>query len=186
MDSFSSVPTSDLADIRITEASAPPLDPRVNEATSIISLLTILLADSNLSVLQTRLTIHPDTIAMLKNIMDKTPSFFDDLESDIKKIMADGVLDMSDVPTLVIMMKDICNLKMSDLTKEVKKITVDESIQLIHDVLLILIDSNYITVKDKQQVVKMIDTSILLLRSTIDTQASTASALKSCFPCLFK
>jgi hypothetical protein len=186
MESFSSVPTSDLSDILITDASTPPLDSRVNEATSIIALLTILLAESNLSFLQTRLTIHHNTISLLKIILNKTPSFFDDLESDIKKIMADNVLDMSDVPTLVIMMKDICNLKMSDLTNEVKKITVDESIQLIHDLLLILIDFNYITVTDKRQVVKIIDTSILLLRSTIDTQATTAYTLKACFPCLFK
>ena len=186
MENFIPVSSSELSDIRLTEASAPPIEEQVSDATTIVSLLKILLADSNISNIQTHITIPQDTIVLLKLILDKTPSFFDDLESDIKKIMEDGVLDISDVPTLVIMMKDICNLKMTDLTKEAKLITVDESIHLIHHVLLLLIDYDYISVKNKPQVVKTIDTSILLLRSTINTQETTASIFKSCCPSLFK
>ena len=146
----------------------------------IVTLLTTLLTDEKIPELYEKLHVSKKTVELIKVLMDKSPDFFNDLENDVKKILADGVLDITDVPVMITMMKDICNINIPQLSKDIKKITVDESIQFIKDIVLVLIEYDHIKVKDKDVVVKMIDVSIDLLKSTVVTSNAVASIFSRC------
>jgi len=147
---------------------------------TIVTLLSTLLTDEKIPELYEKLHVSKKTVEIIKVLMDKSPDFFNDLENDVKKILADGVLDITDVPVMITMMKDICNINIPQLSKDIKKITVDESIQFIKDIVLVLIEYDHIQVKDKDVVVKMIDVSIDLLKSTVVTSNAVSSIFSRC------
>ncbi len=149
---------------------------------AIVTLLSTLLTDEKIPELYEKLHISKKTIELIKVLMDKSPVFFNDLENNVTKILADGVLDITDVPVMITMMRDICNINIPQLSKDIKKITVDESIQFIKDIVLVLIEYDHIKVKDKDVVVKMIDVSIDLLKSTVVTSNAVASIFSCCCP----
>ncbi len=149
---------------------------------AIVTLLSTLLTDEKIPELYEKLHISKKTVELIKVLMDKSPVFFNDLENNVTKILADGVLDITDVPVMITMMRDICNINIPQLSKDIKKITVDESIQFIKDIVLVLIEYDHIKVKDKDVVVKMIDVSIDLLKSTVVTSNAVASIFSCCCP----
>ena len=164
--------TTDLENINIQDV----------QPNAIVTLLSTLLTDEKIPELYEKLHVSKKTVELIKVLMDKSPDFFNDLENDVKKILADGVLDITDVPVMITMMKDICNINIPQLSKDIKKITVDESIQFIKDIVLVLIEYDHIKVKDKDVVVKMIDVSIDLLKSTVVTSNAVASIFSCCCP----
>ena len=82
---------------------------------------------------------------------------------------------------MMMMMTDICNINIPRLSKDIKKITVDESTQFIKDIVLILIEyDKRVWVIEKDVVVKMIDVSINLLKSTVVTSNTVSSIFSRC------
>ena len=148
---------------------------------TIVTLLSTLLTDEKIPELYEKLHVSKKTVEIIKVLMDKLPEFFDDLEINITKILADGALDITDVPVMMMMMTDICNINIPRLSKDIKKITVDESTQFIKDIVLILIEyDKRVWVIEKDIVVKMIDVSITLLKSTVVTSNTVSSIFSRC------
>ena len=67
--------------------------------------------------------------------------------------------------------------------KKLFKITIEDSINFIKNIILILIELEHIKVKDKDNVVIIIDFCIDLLTTSIDVTETVLSKLGSCFRC---
>jgi hypothetical protein len=93
--------------------------------------------------------------------------------------MVDGVLDVADLPSVILLVKDVLNLNLDTIKSGVKNLTVQDSIQFIKDLLLILIEEEYIIVNDKKTVEKLIDACVELLRSTINLKTTLFSLATS-------
>ena len=96
-------------------------------------------------------------------------------------IIADKVIDSNDIPKLIVMIKNIYKqFTEKDKFKKINKITLEDSINFIKNLLLILIELGHIKVNDKQKVILIIDLCIDLLTSSIDLTQSLFQKLKSC------
>mgnify|MGYP007000435496 len=65
----------------------------------------------------------------------------------------------------------------------IKKITIEDSINFIKNLFLILIELEHIKVKDKENVILIIDLCIDLLTSSVDVSSTIIDKLKECFKC---
>ena len=107
-------------------------------------------------------------------LLKNSPKIFDDFGKNITSIMNDGILDVSDMPSVILLLKDFLNL---NLQNNIRDLTIQDSVQFIKDLLLLLIEEKYIKVNDRKTVEKIIDTSIELLSSSINVNSSLYNSL---------
>ena len=112
-------------------------------------------------------------------MVNKSPEIFINIANDINAIMVDGILDIADLPSIILLIKDVLNLNLDTIKSDVKNMTVQDSIQFIKDLLLILIEEDFIIVNNKKTVEKLIDACIELLSSTINLKTTFFSLLES-------
>ena len=100
----------------------------------------------------------------------------------------DNIIDIKDVPTIIILIKDIYKkfIITNHFSNHIKNITIEDSIDFIKNILFILIELEELKVKNKDDVIFMINISIELLTTTIDIQESLFHKLKKCFNCCNK
>ena len=104
------------------------------------------------------------------------------MDESLKDIVSDKVIDSKDVPKLIVLIKNVYK-KFND-SKEFKKInniSVGDSINFIKNLLLLLIELEYIKVDDKDSVVLIIDLCIDLLTTSVDVTEGIIDRIKSCF-----
>ena len=93
--------------------------------------------------------------------------------------MKDGILDLTDIPNVVILIKNIYNIYSTKISI-VEKTTINDSISIIKTIILLLLELEYIKVVDKEKFIKLLDSSIELLSSTIVMNNSLCSFFR-CF-----
>jgi len=128
-----------------------------------------------------RLKLDNKSVEIINRIMMSFPSVISDMDTHVGTIMSDNVVDMNDLPQLILMAKDIINLNAKDL-KSIK-ITRGESITFIKDVLFILIDSNVIKTQEgsKDSILALLNLSIQMLETTIDLSETIQYNKWCCF-----
>ena len=171
------------ANIEFDKDSEMPLTNTIDASGNEIFNLLIKLLSSEESVnkLKTEIKISEKSIEFVRLMVNSGPEVFKTIERDIDEILVDGVLDIADLPSLVLLVKDVLNLKLDTIKLGIKNLTVQDSIKFIKDLLLILVEEEYILVTDKETVKKLIDACIELLGSTINLNATTVSFLSSVF-----
>jgi len=115
-----------------------------------------------------KINLNEESIRIINLIIGSNTNIFDDLDKNIKDIIADRVLDINDIPSIILSITDIINLSSTKLNK--LKITRYQVINFIKDILKILIELDTIKVSDKVLVEKLIDLSIKLLSSKINVK----------------
>lgn len=157
----------------------PPFEIKSNTNDEIIILLQQLLADhTQINKLKASIHITDNTIQLIQLFLKYSPDMFTKIANDIDIILSDGILDFSDLPQIIVLIKDVYNINFKKIGK---KITVKESIQFIQDFILIIIELNYIMVIDKPKVIKIIESSVNLLSSSIQVAPSIFNLCKCCF-----
>jgi hypothetical protein len=152
----------------------------------IVLLIKILSSEESVNKLKASIKISDKSVEFIRLLLNHSPEVFKSIDKDIKTIMVDGVLDVEDLPSVILLVKDVLNLNLDDIKSGVKNLTVQDSIQFIKDLLLILIEEEYIIVNDKNTIEKLIDACIDLLSSTINLKttffslASSALTLSCC------
>lgn len=156
-----------------------PIQIKPNHKDEILNLLKKLVYDK-LQLNKLKLSIHlsDKSIQIIQLFLKHSPEIFVKIANDVQTILSDGVLDISDLPQIIILIKDVYNINFKKLNT---KFTVKESIQFIQDFILLLIELNYFIVNDKPKVIKVIDSSVQLLISSIQV---APSLFKCCVCCL--
>ena len=125
-----------------------------------------------------KLNLNQQNIDLINLILKNHPKILDELSNDINKIMKDGTINADDIPNIVLLFNDIFNLyiPISNL-----KLTKEQIMQFIKNVLIILVESNTIHINDndKKLIVNLIIVSIKLLESQINFKKTCI--LCSCF-----
>jgi hypothetical protein len=144
-------------------------------------LIKLLSSEENVKGLKANIKITDKSVDFIRLLLNNCPEVFKTIEKDINVIIADGVLDIKDLPSVILIIKDVLNLNLDSIKSGVKYLTLQDSIQFIKDLLLILIEEDYIKVKDKNTIEKLICACIELLSSTINVNTTFVSLFKSIF-----
>ena len=141
--------------------------------------------EEQLNKLKLDLKLKPKHIHLIQKITELIPSLFDELSESISKIYEDKVLDSKDIPSLMILMKNSYKkcIDSKELVRNIKGITLEDSIDFIKNVLLILIDLGHLKVENKDEIISMIHMCVDLLTSSVDMSSSLFDTLKNCLCC---
>ena len=114
-----------------------------------------------------RINIGIQSAEIITRIVESFPDILYDLDKHIVEIMADNVIDIYDVPKLILMVKDLVNVN----AKQLKKIKIirEEGVIFVNDILFILIDTNVIKTGDnKDAVLELLKLSVTMLSASVD------------------
>ena len=125
------------------------------------------------------------TLEMLKSILAKSPESLDKIVKNVEDILKDGVIDHKDIPRMIIL---VTNLYKTDFKSVIsaKKLTSGEVVEFIIFIVKLVIDLDYISVKNKVETYEIIDASAALLEMIIPSEEINCSLLGRIFPCLKK
>jgi hypothetical protein len=115
-----------------------------------------------------KIKLNEESIKVINLILGSNTTIFNDLSKHIKDVISDKVIDINDIPSIILIIKDIVNINTKQINK--LKLTREQVITFIKNVLFILIESETIKVKDKQTVEQLIDLSVQLLSTKINVQ----------------
>ena len=114
--------------------------------------------------------VDPKIMALLKDILDKSPNA---LSSTFKAILSDGKIDSKDIPNLVLLISKLQN-------SEFPTISVDSLVSLVQFLIHALIDLEFVKVEDKAAVYEMVDVSLLLLKTTVGAGLVSTVSFRRC------
>jgi hypothetical protein len=141
----------------------------------VLLLIKILNDGEHANKLKSSLKISDKSIEITQALLKISPDIFKNIEKSINAIVVDGELNISDLPSIILLIKDLVNTDINNIKKDIKNLTIENIIQFIKDLLLILIEENIIKTNDKKTVEKLIDASIELLSSTINIKETIFS-----------
>ena len=145
-------------------------------------LTDLVLNNTKIDEVKINLSLNNEFILFFKKIIVSYPKLLDELEESIGNIIEDKVLDVNDIPHLVVLIKNIYK-KFNDKNnfKKMYNITFEDSVNFIKNILLILIELEHVKVNNKEKVISILDICIDLLSTSIELQDSIFNKLKSCF-----
>jgi ribosomal protein S6 len=125
----------------------------------------------------------PDKVVdLIKLIGRESPDTFNAISKTLSDVLKDGVLDMSDVPKFVLLVSALHNTELKKLSSP---ITVETVVDFIKFLMHAIVELDFIKVNNKEKVFEMLDTSILLLTTTLNVQMPAIS-VTGCFGCFGK
>ena len=147
-------------------------------------LADFLIDKTKVDKLKVDLNLSTQFLDFLSKITESYPELLNEIEKSLTDIVSDKVIDSNDIPKLVVLIKNVYkNFNDSNNFKKLFKITIEDSINFIKNILLILIELEHIKVKDKDSVIIIIDLCIDLLTTSVDVTETLISKFKSCFKC---
>ena len=137
--------------------------------------------EAKMNELKVNLKLTNEFIELMKKMNEVYPDLLKEIDISLIDIIADKVIDSNDIPRLIVLVKNIYKkFSEQDKFKKINKITLEDSINFIKNLILILIELGHIKVNDKEKVILIIDLCIDLLTSSIDLSQSLFQKLKSC------
>lgn len=166
------------------------LKEELNEVSKVVSLDPIAIINSKIPILPIIKvpTIHLDkylsfindeNIKQLVTILTNNEGPIKDISNIVDLIMADGKIDINDVPLLISFLKKLISLKTADF-KELKNLSMSDYIKAIKLVLIILAKENVLKLPDTNQFV----TDISKILDDLSIVEQVSSKMCSCLPFL--
>ena len=150
-------------------------------------LIDILVKNDDIKDFADRVTIkiNNNALIILKKILSKAPEALDKVVGNLTDILSDGVIDHKDIPKMIIL---VSNLYKTDLKSIISSqaLTTTEVVEFIQFVIKLVIDLDFVNVKDKVQIFEIIEASGALLEMVIPPQEIKCPGFLSCFPCFKK
>ena len=132
------------------------------------TLIKSKLADSNLIQ---EVKLDERSIQIINLVLEKCPNVIDGLNTNIKTIISDNVINSADIPAIILLVRDVLNTNVSELNRV--KVTRDQVIVFVKNIFTILIQSDVIKTgssESKQATLILIDLCVKLLESKINVQ----------------
>lgn len=162
-----------------TEMTMPPAPPS-NKLDLLLLFTDLLDVKENVDELL-NLKISKEGLDFIKMLLTKSPSTFASLSDKINEVIKDGELNTDDVPVIVNIIKDVMNLDVKKLQKDM--LTLENVLNFIKTLLEVLIVKNHIKVQNKEKVFQLIDVSFALLTTSIDLNENLLDCIKRYFKC---
>ena len=183
-----SIPESDVNEQFTTSNDLETIQLLSDEKTILTKMLMDLVINkSKIDKIKVDLDLNDDFLHLLTTICDKYPSMLDDINNSIHDIISDKVIDTKDIPKIIVLVKDIYK-KFNNINnlKKNHNISIEDSINFIKNLLLILIELEYIKVDNKDDIVLTIDLCIDLLTTSFDVSGSLFDTIKKSIKKCFK
>jgi hypothetical protein len=168
--------------------SPPPITITNNNNNDLLNMMyTFVNNHLQIDNIKTKIGITDKSIKIINVFLKICPDIFTQIETNINQILIDDIIDIHDIPIIIVMIKDIYNINYKTLGKNVTQITFtqEELIIFIQDIILIMIEFEYILVSNKQKTINMVKSSINLLSSSLE-HASTIFNLINRYCCCCK
>lgn len=120
-----------------------------------------------IDALKVKVNIAPKDIEFIKKILEQAPDLFKDIDTGLEIILKDKVINSKDIPQIIKMVKDAYK-NIIATNKNIKNITLEDSIIFIKNIILILIEYDYIKVENKEEFNLIIDLCIDLLQTNLN------------------
>ena len=150
-------------------------------------LIDILVKNDDIKDFADRVTIkiNNNALVILKKILSKAPDALDKVVDNLTDILSDGVIDHKDIPKMIIL---VSNLYKTDLKSIISSqaLTTTEIVEFIQFVIKLVIDLDFVNVKDKVQIFEIIEASGALLEMVIPPQEIKCPGFLSFLPCFKK
>lgn len=147
-------------------------------------LADFLLDKTKVDKLKIDLNLNTKFLDFLKKVTESYPELLNDIEKSLSDIVSDKVIDSNDIPKLIVLIKNVYkNFNDSNNFKKLFNVTIEDSIYFIKNIILILIELDYIKVKDKNEVTQIIELCIDLLTTSVDVTETLYDRITSCFKC---
>jgi hypothetical protein len=158
----------------VTETSRPALMSQF--------LIDILVKNDDIKGFADKITLKVSnkTLEILKNILAKAPEALDKVVDNVKDILSDGVIDHKDIPKMIILVSNLYKTDLKALIKS-KGMTTEEIVKFILFILKLVIDLDFVEIKDKVQMFEIIEASGALLEMIIPPQEIKCPGFLSCF-----
>ena len=131
---------------------------------NLISIIEKILKDNNLII---KLQLSEDSINIINTILKNHPNILNNISDDICKIINDKIIDIYDIPEIILLIKDSINLysSLNDL-----KLTKEQIINFIKNIVILIIESDEIKINEdnKNLIINLINMSVKLLESEIN------------------
>ena len=141
-------------------------------------LLTSLLKNS---VLDFNCSLTPQNIAVINVLINTCPDIFDELNDDIKNIIADNKIDLQDIPSLIHIITKIFNSPVikSAIINHGINLEPEDIVLYIKYTLDTILTSQFLVIPEIQKTIikKIIDTSLDLLITNIPSIKKNAVVL---------
>ena len=135
--------------------------------------------------LKVKVNLQAKDIEFIKKIMTLCLELFKNIDTGLKGILADNVIDSKDIPQIIKMVKDAYK-NIIGTNKNIKNITLEDSIIFIKNLILILIEYDHIKVKSKEEITLIIDLCIDLLQTNLNLNVPFVGKICDCISSLFK
>ena len=143
-------------------------------------LVELLDVESKVNDLKLELKLKESNVDFIRFMLSNFPDCFDKISTSLNIVLEDGKLDVSDVPILVNLIKDVVKNNSKPIN-QIKKVSVEELIDFIRNIIEILIHKDFIKVENKEKVFKLIFVSVELLNTSIDVSQNLWDFIKKCF-----
>jgi len=138
-----------------------------------------------IDALKVKVNIAPKDLEFIKKILAQAPDLFKDIDTGLEVILKDKVINSKDIPQIIKMVKDAYK-NIIVLNKNIKNITLEDSIIFIKNIILILIEYDYIKVENKEELNLIIDLCIDLLQTNLNLKISFMGKICDCISSVFK
>jgi hypothetical protein len=147
----------------------------VSLETIFVSVLKEKIQDSNFVL---RLNLTKREIYIIQLFLTQESNMLGNIGKQISAIVKDGKLDSSDIPTIVLLIQDVINLKSVNINN--LKITVKDVIDFIENSLLVLLEAGVIQTGNLELCKSVLQSSVALLESTIQLDQSIETTDCTC------
>jgi len=124
-------------------------------------------------------TLSPEGLKTINVLLMHELNMLNEIDKHLTSIFKNGKMDVSDIPDIILLIKNVCNMYSPKLKK--LNITRGELLKFIHDILIIVVKSDLTHIEDQETCIKVINASTNVLEATIELD-ETISCF--CFPFL--
>lgn len=110
--------------------------------------------------------LSPEGMQTINVLLKHELNMLNEIDKHLTSILKDGKIDAGDIPDFILLIKNVCNMYSPKLKK--LKITRDELLKFIHDILIIVVKSDLTRIENKDLCIKVIETCTCLLEATVE------------------
>jgi len=175
--------------VKIVLENEKPVETKVYDLFKFFSDLTGTSDKLNELKIKLSFTIDDKVLELVKLIVDKSPESFKTISKTFSEIVADGKLDASDVPKLVLLVSILYKTELKQLFSD-QKLKISNLLDLIKFLVHSVIELELVPVENKEKVMQVLDVSLSLLDSVLELPIPSVKEVGNfftkCFSCFLK
>lgn len=169
------------------------LEPVQEEKKSVIDLVEILtsrIIGKEISEITNSFTfpVNPTVINIARRVLEKSPQSLNKITSNVKDILADGVIDQKDIPKMLILVTNVYKTDFNKILLDIS-FTSKDIVEFIKFLIKTVIEFDLVKVENKKNAFEMIDVSGELLELVLPANevkvTEIVDSAKGCFSCCF-